>query len=214
MGNNGNRSKHQSWHARPSVLEIPFRLTGAGAAAPVDKDAGRFGSEIASITRSGVGTYVIVPNRKYNGAIEGLEIGHVGTTENLNFKLTALNLATPTFTLKVTKPGAAVVAAWSGATAVASHTTGALAAAGMITAVELVAGSVIGAGNLRDSAAANSRDVQVVYSAGGIPTLNFLAGDAVSSCKYQQIAMAEAAVDLQAADSVYLVLKVRTQTRN
>lgn len=95
------------------------------------------------------------------------------------------------------------IAAWSGATAVSSHTTGALAAAGMITAVELVAGSVTGAGNLRDSAAATTRDVRIVYDAAGIPTLSFLAADAVTSCKYQQIANV---VDAVARNISFLVI--------
>lgn len=78
--------------------------------------------------------------------------------------------------------------------AVASHTTGALPLAGPILAVELAAGGVTGAGNLRDTAAATTRDVRVVYGATGIPTLSFLAGDAVTSCTYVQDRMVADAV--------------------
>lgn len=210
---NGNRSMHPKLHGRPNVLELVFRLTGAGTSAPVDKDAGELGSEIASISRTSMGLYVITPRSKFQGAIMSVDIAHVGTLDGARFKLTALDLATPSMTLRVTKPGAAKVPAWE-TIAVAGHTSGALPVAGMITAVELVAGGVTGAGNLRDSAAANSRDVRVVYDAAGIPTLSFLAGDAVTSAKYQQVKQAEEVVDIEAADSVYITLNVRTQTRN
>lgn len=103
LSNNGNSPQHDYRHSRPNVLRLAFRLTGAGAGAPVDKDAGKKGCAIYSISRTSEGLYVIVPNRKFNGTIESVSVGHVGDLANVVLKLTALNLATPTMTLKVTK---------------------------------------------------------------------------------------------------------------
>jgi len=88
--------------------------------------------------------------------------------------------------------------AWSGATAVSGDTTAEIATAGYITAVTVVAGNVTGACNLRYDAAATSRDARVVYSAAGLPTISFLAGDAVTSVRYQQSRKGE----LQAAKEI------------
>lgn len=102
LSGNGNHTQHPRSHFRSDVLTLAFRLTGAGAAAPVDKDAGHYGSLIESVTYDAEGVYTIVPNRKYQGAIEGVSVELVGTLE-AQAKLTALDLTAPTMTLKVTK---------------------------------------------------------------------------------------------------------------
>ena len=104
LSNNGNMPQHDYRHTRPNVIRLAFRLTGAGADAggPVDKDAGQLGCAIYSVSRTSEGLYVITPNRKFNGAIEGVSIGLVGPTV-VHAKLTELDLTAPTMTLKVYK---------------------------------------------------------------------------------------------------------------
>jgi len=82
------------------------------------------------------------------------------------------------------------IATWSSGITVTSNTTGALASAGYVTAVDLTTGTVTGAGNLRSTAPVTTRDVQVSYSAAGVPTINTLAADAVTQVKVQQSILA------------------------
>ena len=211
MGNNGNRTSSPKYHARGDVIELCYRLLGQGAAAPIDLDAGQMGTEIASISRTSTGLYVITPNRSYNGEVVGASIVHAGTLDGATIKFTSLNLGTPTFSLYVTKLGSAKVQAWTTA-AVAVDTTGALAA-GTVVAVDLTAGGVVGGGHLKSSAPVVTREVQVSYTA-GVPTLNFLAADAVTECKYLHIPNEEQIADLTSNDAVYVTISVRTKTRN
>ena len=105
---------------------------------------------------------------------------------NVSWEYASLSGAGPlgSFLLKVESP---TLASWSASTPVSSNTTGALPNNGQITAVTLTTGTVTGAGNLRSNAPATTRDVEVTYSALGIPTLTFLAADAVTACVYQQL---------------------------
>lgn len=81
MGHLGNRESYEARFSRPDILFLTIRLTGAGAAALVDKGAGKFGSVVKSISRSSAGIYVVTLREKYNGTIEYMSpIGVVAGT--------------------------------------------------------------------------------------------------------------------------------------
>ncbi len=81
--------------------------------------------------------------------------------------------------------GVGTVPAWTTAIAVAAHTV-TLPTAGWILAVDGDTGGTAG-GKKIVNAAALTLEVQVVYDAAGIPTLNFFAADAITQCAVQQI---------------------------
>lgn len=180
------------------------KLTGAGAAALTESDPYAMGSIVASVSRTSMGIFAITFTHKVPQTALVLEPMLVSAVATVGRKArwTALDLAAGTGTLRIETESASAIPAWSGATAVAGHTV-TLTTAGMITAVDLTAGGVTGGGHLMSAAPAVTREVQVEYDAAGVPTLNFLAGDAVTETKYQQIPF-QTVVDPESTDSIYI----------
>lgn len=81
--------------------------------------------------------------------------------------------------------GVGAVPAWATAIAVVANTV-TLPGAGLVLAVDGDTGGTAG-GKLIVNAAAQTGEVQVVYDAVGIPTLNFFAADAITQCAVQQL---------------------------
>lgn len=185
---------------------IHSKLRGAAGAVLTENEPFAMGSIVTSMARTSEGVYTFVFTHKFPQTVMVFDPVVRSATPGVKARWTALDLAAGTGTLRVETDGPQ----WSAATVVTAHATGALPSAGQITAVELVAGGVTGAGNLRDSAPAVTRDVRVVYTA-GVPALTFLAGDAVTSCKYQQIGTA---VDLTTSDDVYIGFVVRNSAQH
>ena len=79
------------------------------------------------------------------------------------------------------------VPAWQAAVAVSSNTV-TLPAAGPVIAVDAVAAGTAGPKSQVNATVA-TLEVQVVYDAAGIPTLNFFAADAVTSIDVLQLAL-------------------------
>lgn len=183
------------------------KLKGAGAAALTENDPFKMGSIVSSITRSSLGVFAITFTFKVPQTVCVFEPVIKSSTVGFKGRWSALDLAAGTGTLRIETEGGSQLPAWSGATAVAANTTGALAAAGTIVAVEITAGGVTGAGNLVFGAPANSRDVQVSYTA-GVPTINTLAADAVTEVRYLQIATATA-TDPTTSEDIYIGFIVR-----
>jgi len=81
--------------------------------------------------------------------------------------------------------GIGTIPVWTTAIAVAGNTV-TLPSAGWVIAVDGDTGGTAG-GKKIVNAVALTGEVQVVYDAAGIPTLNFLAGDAITQCAVCQI---------------------------
>lgn len=203
------RHTHPLGTAKNEVFLLTARLAGGGAGQTlVAEEPFKFASEIASIARSAEGVFAITFKYPYPQMLALLEPVVVSSTVGLKARWTAYDAAAGTATLRVEREGGSTIAAWSSAAVVAADTL-AIATAGMITAVHLTAGGVTGAGHLMSSAPAVTREVQVAYTA-GVPTLNFLAADAVTECKYQQIS-AGAVADPGTSDDIHLSWIVRNR---
>lgn len=210
-----NRIHHAVYGTQTEETILTGRLLGGGSGQTLTTDEDfQFASEVKTITRSSLGTFALVWRHVYPQTLALMRPVVVSSTVGLTAYFSAHDFAAGTSTLKVVRAGGATLPAWSSAIAVSSNTTGALSSlgAGWVTAVTITAGGVTGAGNLRSTAPATSRDIQVTYSGAGIPTLNTLAGDAVTEVVIQHHPL-ETLVDPATTDEIHLVSIVRNRSR-
>ncbi len=185
------------------------KLKGAGAAALTKNEPFTWASEVDTITRSSLGVFALTFKHKYPELVELFEPVVKTSTNGLRVRWSAIDVAAGTATLRCEREGDGVTPAWTTGVAVSSNTA-TLTTAGWVVAVDIPAGGVTGAGNLRSTAAATSRDVRVVYDAGGIATISTLAGDAVTAVAVAVIPLTQVA-DPQTTDDIYLSWIVRNR---
>jgi hypothetical protein len=190
-------------YARGEVVRLYGSFKTNGTSAP---DTLRDGHSflIKSVARQSAGLYLItlepettVPELLIEEHVSIQAIGSQVVLCKARFVAGSWNATNRTFQIKVVT-GTPVPAVTTGQAVTANAAT--LTKPGPIIAVQATTGTVTGACTIACSGAPLTKQCTVTYDASGIPTLTFLAGDAVTACSYVQ--MTQGVVDPDTATRI------------
>lgn len=170
-----------------------FKYTASGNLVDTIRDGNS--RIIASVTRVSAGLYEVQIDTSGFPIPERLVVARAWVNEAAAYTKSmkahvvesgtgAYSQSTRKFRLTTIRDGA--VPAYTTGVTVTANSTGALPNAGPVLLVTGTAGTVTGEMILMSIAPVRTRTAQVTYAA-GVPTVNFLAGDAVTACTVLQL---------------------------